>query len=216
MGAPIAPEPGRRTQAERREATRTALLEATMDCLVEEGYANTTTRRIAERAGVTPGAPQHHFASKAELVAEAVRHARGKFIQEMLGQGPPLEPSIQLHTERLLDLMWEEFYKAPVFKAVMELLIAARTDTQLRENLAGAQHELFRWIEIGGPILYPELAGWPGLTEIIATGQATMRGRALLTFGSDADPDEGWPATRAHILSLTAQFVAEAEAEAAS
>src|SRR5712675_230963 len=68
------PGRGRRTQAERRAATRTALLDAAIDCLVAEGYANTTTRRIAERAGLTPGALQHHFVSKAELLGQAIRH----------------------------------------------------------------------------------------------------------------------------------------------
>src|ERR1700682_6556937 len=94
MAAPMTPAPPRRTQAERRDATRTALLDAAMDCLVEKGYANTTTRRIAERAGVTPGALQHHFASKAELLSEAVRHIRAKFAQEMFAQGPPDAPSV--------------------------------------------------------------------------------------------------------------------------
>ena len=210
MRSSIAPEPRRRTQAERRAATRTALLDATIDCVVEEGYSRTTTRRIAERAGVTPGALQHHFATKAELVGEAVRHARANFIHEMLAQGPPSEPSIQLRTEQLLDRMWEEFYTGSLFQAVLELLVAARTDAELRESLAGA-HDLFRWIEIGGPILYPELAGRPGLAELIATGQATMRGLALLTFGNDVDRDQAWPATRAHILALSAQFVDEGE-----
>ena len=39
----------RRSQAERSAATREALLDATIDCLIEEGYASTTTARVAER-----------------------------------------------------------------------------------------------------------------------------------------------------------------------
>jgi AcrR family transcriptional regulator len=51
----------RRTQAERRESTRTALLDAAVECLIDEGYAAVTTRGVAERAGVSQGAQQHHF-----------------------------------------------------------------------------------------------------------------------------------------------------------
>ena len=51
----------RRTQAERREETRTALLDATIECLVEFGYAKTTTGRIADLAGVSRGAQIPYF-----------------------------------------------------------------------------------------------------------------------------------------------------------
>jgi len=39
----------RRTQEERRAATRAALLDATIECVVEDGYAGTTTTRVVER-----------------------------------------------------------------------------------------------------------------------------------------------------------------------
>src|ERR1700682_375294 len=103
MAAPMTPAPPRRTQAERRDATRTALLDAAMDCLIEEGYANTTTRRIAERAGVTPGALHHHFSGKAELLTAAVSHISKRFRQEMLGQGLPDAPSLKARFEQVLD-----------------------------------------------------------------------------------------------------------------
>src|SRR3954466_2105232 len=59
----------RRTQAERSAATREALLDATLACLVEDGYANTTTARVAERAGVSRGAHPPHFPTRATLAA---------------------------------------------------------------------------------------------------------------------------------------------------
>src|SRR5438309_628978 len=83
----------RRTQAERRAATRTALLDATIACLVEDGYAGTTTRRIAERAGLTPGAQQHHFATKIQLVTEALRHLADRLAAEVIEEGLPASGS---------------------------------------------------------------------------------------------------------------------------
>src|SRR5438270_13554326 len=110
-----APARSRRTQAERRATTRTELLDASIACLGEEGYASTTTRRIAERAGVTPGALQHHFASKAELLSEAVRHVGKRFRQEMVRHGPPDAPSLQARCEQLLDATWE-VHRGPSFR----------------------------------------------------------------------------------------------------
>jgi AcrR family transcriptional regulator len=59
----------RRTQAERRESTRSALLEATIASLVEVGYARTTTTEVVRRAGVSQGALFKHFPTKSALVA---------------------------------------------------------------------------------------------------------------------------------------------------
>jgi AcrR family transcriptional regulator len=63
--------PVRRTQAERRAATRRALLDATVASLVEGGYSGTTTTEVTRRAGVSQGALFKHFPSRSALVAAA-------------------------------------------------------------------------------------------------------------------------------------------------
>ena len=206
----MTPKPARRTQAERRAATRMALLDAAMDCLVEQGYANTTTRRIAERAGVTPGALQHHFASKAELLSQAVRHVRAKFAHKMLSHGPPEAPSVIARSEQLLDRMWE-VHKGPVFHAYIELLVAARTDPELRATLAEVQHEVASLNAAAAPILFPEMADQPGFTQLIDTGQAAIRGLALLAFVDEAEAERAWPVTRRHIIALNPELISNTE-----
>jgi AcrR family transcriptional regulator len=202
----------RRTQAERRAGTRAALLEATIDCLVEDGYARTTTRRIAQRAGVTLGAVHHHFGSKVGLLGEARRYITTKWSEELLAKVPPESLPVQTRHEQMLDQAWES-YKGRYFQAALEIVVAARTDPELRQTGTDAIRHLSRWNEISGSVMAPEAAGEPGLAELMATGQATMRGLALLTFGNEADPDEAWPATRAHLLALGALFAARAEPE---
>src|SRR2546430_128535 len=107
MAGPVAPRRPRRTQRERREATRTALLEATIACLVSDGYANTTTRGIADRAGVSPGALQHHFTSKTELVSEASRHLMIELSQEMMQKAPPADLPLLVRAEQVFRRIWE-------------------------------------------------------------------------------------------------------------
>lgn len=58
---------GRRTQAERSTATRTALLTAARDLFSTRGYAGTGREDIVAAAGVTRGALQHHFGDKPAL-----------------------------------------------------------------------------------------------------------------------------------------------------
>jgi AcrR family transcriptional regulator len=201
----------RRTQAERRAATRTALLDAAIECLVEEGYANTTTRRIAERAGVTPGALQHHFASKAELLSEAIRHIGKRLRQDMVRHGPPDTPSLEARCEQVLDNTWE-VHRGPLFQAAMELWVAARTDADLRATLAELQHEVPHLNALAARVVYPEMADQPGFAQVIETGLAAMRGLAQLAFVDEAEADAAWPAVRAHVIELSAAFIANAEA----
>src|ERR1039458_7346061 len=210
MATPIGTaEHAPRTQAERRAATRAALLDATVDCLAEEGYAKTTTRRIAERAGVTPGALQHHCATRAELLGHARRHLGSKFAQEMLGHASVEIPSIQLRAERLLDHMWD-LMRGPLVAAMVELWVAARTDVELRKQLTEAERDGARLAVSASRILNPELVDRPGFAQLLATGRATMRGLAMARFVNDAGADAAWPATRAHMLGLLAQFAADA------
>src|ERR1700742_5094859 len=65
---------GRRTQQQRRDATRKRLLDATIESLIECGYYAATTLEIERRAGVSRGARIHHYPTKASLLAAAVDH----------------------------------------------------------------------------------------------------------------------------------------------
>lgn len=62
------PSRARRTQEERRDETRKALLRSAIDTIAAHGFAATTTHDIADRAGVTRGAIQHHFPTRADFL----------------------------------------------------------------------------------------------------------------------------------------------------
>jgi len=73
----------RRTQTERSEAMRQRLINATVTCLANEGYAGTTVSKIISPADVSRGAPMHHIPTKARRL-----EATAEFLIRWM-QSPP-------------------------------------------------------------------------------------------------------------------------------
>jgi AcrR family transcriptional regulator len=155
------PQPGaqrpqaHRTQAQRRAQTRAALLDATIDCLVEVGYARTSMQEICVRAGVSKGAVQHHFTDKAELMAAAVEHLTGRLKEQRLAEVDDL-PAGAERIEAAIDLLWEA-YSGTLSTAVTELWVAARTDPDLRAAMRPVDRALGRSVleniaTVAGPV----------------------------------------------------------------
>ena len=192
----------RRTQAERRAATRSALLDAALACLVEEGHANLTTRNVAERAGVSQGTQMHYFPTRAQFVAEAVRHVAFKLDGELREQDALRARSERRRLEELLDHVWEH-HSGPLFAATIELWVVARTDPEVRVAMEGVTRDINRMIVSGAAELFPELMARPQADEVLEMTLATMRGLALLRFTGDAgDVNRRWRRARTRLLRL--------------
>jgi AcrR family transcriptional regulator len=168
--------PRRRTQAERRETTRARLLDATLGCLRERGYAGTTTAEIESRAGVSRGARLHHFPSKADLLSASVGHlyddiAR-RYAKAMAADVPEGD---RFH--RGFRLLWD-VYDDSSYDAVLELLVAARTDAELRQALLDSSPGHHRDVRRRANAYFPDLATREadGLLEAL---QAVMTGLAV-------------------------------------
>jgi AcrR family transcriptional regulator len=58
----------RRTQADRRAATRTAILTAARELFAEHGYHGCSIDTVLDRAGSSKGAFYHHFSDKAAVL----------------------------------------------------------------------------------------------------------------------------------------------------
>ena len=56
-----------RTNRDRTEKTRTALMQAARSLFVDKGYGDTSTPEIVAAAGITRGALYHHFEDKRAL-----------------------------------------------------------------------------------------------------------------------------------------------------
>ncbi|MEO8605806.1 MAG: helix-turn-helix domain-containing protein, partial [bacterium] len=121
--------------------TRAKLLDAALECLVELGYAGTTTTEVALRAGVSRGAQLHHFPTRATLVAAAVEHLYAQLTAQYQAGFAALPPRAD-RLRAAIDLLWSMF-TVRHFPAVLELYTAARTDAELHAQLEpiAARHQ---------------------------------------------------------------------------
>ena len=126
-------EAPRLTKAERGAATRTRLLDATIDCLVELGWAGTSTTEVVRRAGVSRGAQVHHYPSKEDLVLAAIEHLLVRREEEYDVAFAEL-PAERRTPAEAFELLWSQCFGRS-FDAWLELAVAARTSPTLHERI---------------------------------------------------------------------------------
>ncbi|QWC84169.1 TetR/AcrR family transcriptional regulator [Nocardioidaceae bacterium] len=135
-------------QEERSAATRRALLDATIACLVEEGYGGTTGPAVAKRAGLSRGAQLHHFGTRDQMVVAAVEHlaqmrlaAVRSRLQEIENQSAD-DPGVAQPVARAALELLAGALSGPLYAATLELWVAARANVELREELVPAEHRV--------------------------------------------------------------------------
>ena len=156
---------------------RARLLEATVELLVERGFAGTSTTLVSERAGVSRGAQPHHFPTKNDLVVAAVRHLtelRGAELAqavERLPRGPR-------RTRAALDALGDHF-SSPVFAAALELWVAARTDPVLLAAVAPLEQRVARETHRLTVAALGADESRPGVRELVQATLDLVRGLGL-------------------------------------
>jgi AcrR family transcriptional regulator len=167
-----------RTQQQRRDETRRALLDAAVESLIEVGFARTTTLEVQRRAAVSRGALLHHFPSKTELLVAAVDHLAEMRARELKMLAAQL-PDGRARTDAVLDLLWQCF-SGTFFQVAMELRTAARTDPELRPVLIAAERALRDRILLQARTLFGrDVSEHPGLERALDFTLQFMIGAAM-------------------------------------
>ena len=140
----------RQPQQERSRTTRRRLIEAAVECLGELGWNGTTVMVIAQRAGVSRGAAQHHFPAREDLVTAAVEYLGEVQIAELhrhVADLPPGQSRLGPVVDMLLNL-----YAGPMFRAALQLWV----ELGLPGSVLLAAFAALLWLRLGH-IDYPPL-----------------------------------------------------------
>jgi len=119
----------RRSQKQRKEETSARLIDETIQCLLEFGYAGTNVKEICKRAGVTTGAIQHNFNSKQGLMIAVVRKLFKGF-DEGIERLDPINSSLDQRIDNFFEHYWNVYINDQYY-AVCEVLLAVRRDSEL-------------------------------------------------------------------------------------
>ena len=115
-------------QQAKSERARAAICDATIAALAEVGYAETSLNRVASMADFSKGAVQHHFPTKEDLIAATLDTLLLRTVQSRIAEPKSVE-------DALLEA-WQRFINTPAYRALMEVLNAARTDAALRQRIS--------------------------------------------------------------------------------
>lgn len=161
--------PTRRTSAPRKRGddTRSKIIDETVRCIVEEGFAAATAKHVAERAGVTWGVIQYHFGDRNGMLMAVVDDGVARLV-DSLSSANVSELPLPERIEVVVDTAWS-CYSSPTSLAAFEILHATRGGSR------GHLLEMNAAIGQLGRLITEDTAN-AGVAEVI---WATLRGVVL-------------------------------------
>jgi AcrR family transcriptional regulator len=173
----------REPQQDRSRATRQRLLEAAIECLAELGWSGSTVAVVAERAGVSRGAAQHHFPTREDLVTSAVEYVTEERLALLRSHAADL-PTGPGRTQAVIDMV-EHMYTGAVFRAAIHLWVAASSDEKLSERVLKLEAHVGRETHRVALELLGVDESVPGVREAVQATLDLARGLGLANLLSD-------------------------------
>lgn len=191
--------PTRRTRAPRKRGddTRARIIDETVRCISEEGFAAATAKHVAERAGVTWGVIQYHFGDRNGLLMAVVDDGVDRLI-ESLSSADVSELPLRERIEVVVDTAYS-CYSSPTSMAAFEILRATRGG----RGESPRRHLLEINAAIGqlGRLITDDPAN-AGVAEVI---WATLRGVVLVQMVTGAAID--WSLERRALIDMVTRVL---------
>ena len=198
----------RAPQQDRSRVTRQRLLEAAAECLAEAGWSGSTVAMVAERAGVTRGALQHHFPTREDLFTAAIEHVAEERLAFVRAQAADLPPHGRKRTEAVVEMV-VRMYTDRFFTAALHLWVAAATEEPLRERVVALENRVGREAHRAAVASLGADENAPGVREAVQATLDLARGLGLANLLTDDS------ARRARVVRRWADILDAALDEAA-
>lgn len=180
--------PTRRSHAQRSAATRQHLIDTAIEVIERRSLEDVSIHEIARSAGMTSGAVQHHFESRAVLMMNIL----SALLQEQLDAGalwPAASLSARERAMRFVDTAWRLIYAQPRFIVAWNIYLGSRSQPEILQHVASLRAQIGAQLEAGFFDAFPELAATPDRQAFLGLVFSALRGLGLLQlFPAAAQP----------------------------
>ncbi|PJI95317.1 TetR family transcriptional regulator [Acidovorax sp. 69] len=175
----------RRTHAERSAATQQHLIATAIEVIQSRSLEEMSIHELAKSAGMTSGAVQHHFESKAVLMMRVLSE-----LIESGVQGGQLWPAATLNARdrahQFVQAAWALVYAQPRFIVAWNIYLGCRNQPDVLAHIAQLRQALHARMQEGFFEAFPELADAPDRTGFLGLVFSSLRGMGMLQLFSPA------------------------------
>lgn len=199
----------RRSHAQRSHDTQRRLVSSAIQLIEDRGYEAASIYEVAKTAGMTPGAVQHHFDSKASLMMRVL----SELLEHAASSGdlwPACNLSLPARADAFVNNFWTLSYGKPRFLAAWGIYLGSRAQPDVLAHVADARQALGQTLTAQFLRVFPELACQPGHQAFVDLVFSSLRGLGMLTLFHADTP----PAVRQQLDCLAALIVQRCQASA--
>lgn len=187
--------------------TRDRIVDAARECLLEEGYANLSTRRIADRAGVPLSQIHYHFGGRRGLVLALLASENERRVTRQ-AQMYAAQAPLSLRYDQACDFLDDDLASGYV-RILQEMLAAGWSDPEVAEQ---ATLLLREWFDLLTKVMreaeeqFGSLGPFRAEDVAVLVGMAFLGGESLLLLG------DGWSDPVRTALRRVGDLIRAAEA----
>ncbi|MCB2041947.1 MAG: TetR/AcrR family transcriptional regulator [Rhodoferax sp.] len=166
------------SRAEKARATREHLIATAIDVVRQRTYGAATMFEVAKAAGVTPGALQHHFGSRAMLMLAILQ----RILESTEEDGIPWPDATMPLPERAaayLDALWTRLYEPPRFLTAWSVYFGAADESALQPRIAEMRRELTDSVHERFTQIFPEARAHADLPAVVDLILSALRGMGV-------------------------------------
>lgn len=197
----------RRSHAERSAATRQHLIATAIEVIQRRSLEEMSINELAKSAGLTTGAVQHHFESKAVLMMNVLSE-----LIESTAQSGALWPSSALppreRAAQFVQAMWRLVYAQPRFVVAWNIYLGCRNQPEVLEHIAELRQAVQARVQADFFTTFPELATAPDRDGLLGLVLSSLRGLGLLQLFGTSDGSDAPSAAQQAQLDCLAGWIA--------